>query len=126
MMRTFVKLASLDRLVPGTSLAVPVDEDNVALFNVRGEVFALDDTCVRCGASLATGTVGTTNVSCPRCDWRYDLATGSVDGVPALQIDTFNVKIVDGNVMLEAALIPQEREGSRASVRVSEHSVNRP
>lgn len=108
-MRTFVTLASLDKLAPGTALAVSVAAEKVALFNVRSEVFALDDKCVRCGSSLAIGHVETMNVSCPGCDWRYDLATGCVNGVPALQIDTFNVKIVDGNIMLEVALIPQER-----------------
>ena len=106
-MRTFVALASLSELAPGRSLAVPVAGGTIALFNVGGRIFALEDTCVRCGASLAMGKVEATSVLCSGCDWRYGLATGCVNGVPALHIDTFHVDVVDGNIMVEAALLPQ-------------------
>jgi nitrite reductase/ring-hydroxylating ferredoxin subunit len=68
-------------------------------------VFAVDDSCVRCGSSLAAGTLRGTIVLCSGCDWLYDITTGCVNGIPALQVDTFEVKIVGPTVMLGARLV---------------------
>jgi nitrite reductase/ring-hydroxylating ferredoxin subunit len=43
---------------------------------------------------LAAGKRGGTKVTCPDCEWQYDLVTGEVSGVPALRTPTFEVKLV--------------------------------
>ena len=57
-------------------MLVTVEDTGIALFNVAGAIFAVDDFCVRCGASLAAGKLKGTEVACSGCDWRYDVTTG--------------------------------------------------
>jgi len=71
-----------------------------ALFNAGGKVRAVDDSCVRCGTSLAAGSLAGDDLRCPGCGWHYDVATGCVAGVPGLCIDTFAVSVADSDVML--------------------------
>jgi 3-phenylpropionate/trans-cinnamate dioxygenase ferredoxin subunit len=88
---------------------VTLGDTAVALFNVDGRIFAVEDTCVRCGSSLAPGALQGHDVTCPGCGWRYDVRTGCVIGVPALCIDTFKVEIVDSEVMVATTATPCRR-----------------
>ena len=85
---------------------VRVADNAVAIFNVDGRLFAIDDSCLRCGASLASGALRGRHVSCSRCDWQYDVITGCVHGVPRLRIDRFEVKIVNSQVLVASAAMP--------------------
>jgi len=104
-MPDFVDIARLDQVAPARGLAVPIANGVVALFNVNGRIFAVDDSCVRCGSSLAAGTLRGVDVTCSGCDWQYDVTTGCVNGIPALQIDTFEVKAVDSRIMVASPSI---------------------
>lgn len=107
-MNPFVDVASIDQIAPGSALAVTVAADRIALFNMGGHLYAVDDCCARCGSSLAEGTLDGTTVSC-KCGWKYEVTTGCVNGIPALQVDTFEVKIDRSRVMLEARCVPRAR-----------------
>jgi nitrite reductase/ring-hydroxylating ferredoxin subunit len=102
-MPDFAEVARLDQTTPGTGTVVTVAGSAVALFNVEGRLFAVDDSCVRCGSSLASGTLHGVAVACPGCDWSYDVTSGCVNGVPALCIDTFEVRVEDSRVMVANA-----------------------
>ena len=91
-MEPFVDKARLPDLPAATGLGVHVNERPIAPFQVDGEVFAVDDGCARCGASLAAGTLDGCDVECAGCGWHYDVVTGCVRGVPRLRIDTFAVQ----------------------------------
>jgi nitrite reductase/ring-hydroxylating ferredoxin subunit len=41
-------------------------DNAVAIFNVDGKLFAIDDWCLRCGASLASGALRGRRVICSR------------------------------------------------------------
>jgi nitrite reductase/ring-hydroxylating ferredoxin subunit len=107
-MDVFVDVASIDQISPGTALAVIVATDRIALFNMGGHLFAVEDCCARCGSSLAGGVVRDTTVTC-ECGWKYEVTTGCVNGIPALQIDTFEVRVDRSRVMLEARCVPRAR-----------------
>jgi nitrite reductase/ring-hydroxylating ferredoxin subunit len=99
-MQTIVDVATIGPLEPGRAIAVSASTGEIALFNVDGRLYAVDDSCVRCGSSLAAGSLDGTTVTCSGCDWRYDVTTGCVCGVPALQIDTFDVTVADSRVTI--------------------------
>jgi 3-phenylpropionate/trans-cinnamate dioxygenase ferredoxin component len=100
-MADFVELVSPDRIARGSGMRVTLlDDCVVALFNIDGILLAIDDLCVRCGGSLAGGKLEGGVIACPGCDWRYDVATGCVNGIAALRVDTFETKIVDGRIMI--------------------------
>lgn len=97
---SFVEVAELGQIAPAAGTVVMVAANAVALFNIEGRLFAVDDACLRCGGSLASGTLLDHLVTCSRCDWRYDVATGGVQGVPQLRTSCFEVKIVDTHVLV--------------------------
>jgi nitrite reductase/ring-hydroxylating ferredoxin subunit len=83
-----------------------VGDSVVALFNIDGCLFAIDDTCVCCGSSLSKGKLEPHQVICADCGWQYDLVTGCVAGLPALRIDRYDVKVVDAHLVLGLTPLP--------------------
>jgi nitrite reductase/ring-hydroxylating ferredoxin subunit len=54
-MADFAAAATLDQLAPGHGMTVTVRSVPVALFNVEGTIYAIDDTCRHAGVSLGAG-----------------------------------------------------------------------
>lgn len=109
---SFVEAAELSQIAPGAGTLVMVAANAVAIFNIEGRLFALDDACLRCGGSLASGTVHDHLVTCSRCDWQYDVTTGAVQGVPQLRTSCFDVKIVDSHVLVSTTAMFWSRAAS--------------
>ncbi|HTI48949.1 MAG TPA: Rieske 2Fe-2S domain-containing protein [Casimicrobiaceae bacterium] len=101
-MPQFVEVARLDEFVAGAPIVVCVSDTSVAVFSIGGQLFAIEDACVRCGASLSSGSLHDHEVTCARCEWQYDVTNGRVNGVPALRIDTFSVRTTGARVMVAA------------------------
>jgi nitrite reductase/ring-hydroxylating ferredoxin subunit len=73
----------------------------VAVFNVDGEFFAVQDTCTHDNASLAEGYVDGGVVECSWHFAKFCIRTGSVLGPPASRgLDTFPVSVADGKVFV--------------------------
>src|SRR5690349_19799197 len=98
----FIDAARLDEIARGSATVVDMPIAKVAVFNVDGKLFALDDSCLRCGGSLGHGTLRGHVAACPACGWRYDVRTGNVKGVPALHTDRFEVRVQGTRVMVAA------------------------
>ena len=62
----------------GESVRVQGSVAAIAVFNVDGELFAIDDTCTHQDASLADGWLEGCEVECPLHASRFDLRTGGV------------------------------------------------
>ena len=98
-----VPVVEVGSIGPGTALSVALPAGEVALFNIDGTVYAIEDSCVCCGATLSKGRCAGTHVICPGCRWEYDVPTGSVCAVPDLCLRTFEVTVVAAQVMLTVA-----------------------
>jgi nitrite reductase/ring-hydroxylating ferredoxin subunit len=102
-MPAFVAVGPFDALVPGTGTAVMGGRDWVALFRVDDAVYATEAWCLRCGAAISDGYLHGREVACRRCDWHYDVATGCVLGLPALRLQMFEARVIDGQIMVADA-----------------------
>ena len=96
----FVEVARLEELPPGRTTTVTMGNRNVALFNVEGIVYAIDDSCLHAGSSLGAGALDGKIVRCRGHGWMYDVTTGCVLGVPGLGVTAHAVKVVDGRIMV--------------------------
>lgn len=96
----FIDIGTVEHIAPGTVITIAMPTGTVALFNAGGHIHAIDDGCVRCGASLSEGLLTEMTVTCPSCGWRYDIETGGVIGVPSLHTETYAVKVVGCRVMV--------------------------
>jgi nitrite reductase/ring-hydroxylating ferredoxin subunit len=74
--RRRIRVASAESLPVGGRLLVAVDGVEIALFNVDGELFAINNRCPHRSGPLIRGYVVGRGVKCPMHGWCYDLATG--------------------------------------------------
>jgi len=70
-------IARLDQCPPGSSTEWVADDSIVALFNVGGQLFALDGVCPHQGGPLGKGQLTGCIVSCPWHGWQFDVHTGT-------------------------------------------------
>jgi 3-phenylpropionate/trans-cinnamate dioxygenase ferredoxin subunit len=71
-----------------------VDGFDVAIANVGGSFYAIDDVCTHDGGPLGEGTLVGDQVECPRHGARFDVKTGRVRALPAvLPVRTYEVKV---------------------------------
>ena len=101
-MEDFVETIALSRLASGKSMVVRIASKEVALFNVDGNVYATDDSCAHAGASLGSGKVQGTTVTCRAHGFRYDVTTGRCISIQGLQLATYLVKVIDGKIFVAA------------------------
>jgi 3-phenylpropionate/trans-cinnamate dioxygenase ferredoxin subunit len=96
----FVKAATLSDVPPGRVLLVEIGEDDVALCNVDGEIYAIADVCTHDGGALGQGYLVGDEIECPRHGARFNVRTGQVTTLPAVvPVPTFEV-MVDGEEIL--------------------------
>jgi len=99
-MAEFVETIALDRLPPGKAKVVRVAGRDIALFNVDGAVYALDDACPHAGVSLGTSKVRGGVVTCRGHGFRYEVTTGSCLSIAGLRADTYSVRIAHGRIFV--------------------------
>ena len=90
-------VAAVDAIPPGDYAQLEVDGVLVAVFNIGGKFYAIDDICTHDGGELAGGEVCGFEVECPRHGARFDVRTGEVKEAPATEpVASFPVRIEDG------------------------------
>ena len=87
-------------LPPGQRKLVFIDGRSVAVFNIEGTLYAIDNSCPHQGASLAHGKLDGTRLQCPAHGLHFDLATGCTPGGAALCLDTYAVEVIDEHVVV--------------------------
>ncbi|OGA51150.1 MAG: hypothetical protein A3G24_00440 [Betaproteobacteria bacterium RIFCSPLOWO2_12_FULL_62_13] len=102
-MADFEKVAQTNEIEPGQARLVDVKGKKIALFNVEGQFFAIDNTCSHKGGPLAEGEVSGHVVTCPWHHGRFDLRTGEVVGAPPQRAVTrYGVRVTGSDIEVEA------------------------
>ena len=102
-MADFVKVANTNEIEPGQARLVEVNGKQIALFNVEGQFFAIDNTCTHKGGPLAEGEVSGHVVTCPWHGATFDIKTGEVVGSPAQRAVTrYGVRVTGTDIEVEA------------------------
>jgi len=103
-----VEVCPVDDLPVGEVRRVDV-EPPLAVFNVDGAFYAIDDTCSHANASLSDGDVDpdTCTVECPFHISKFDLRTGKPRSLPASKpVRTHAVEIRDGLITVLVGVVP--------------------
>jgi nitrite reductase/ring-hydroxylating ferredoxin subunit len=102
-MSTVVDVCPADALPPGEVAVVEGTPDGrVAVFNVGGELYGLEDRCSHQQAWLSDGYVEDCAVECPLHAAMFDLRTGQPSGLPATRpVRTYRAFVEDGAVKVE-------------------------
>jgi 3-phenylpropionate/trans-cinnamate dioxygenase ferredoxin component len=94
----FRSVARVDEIPPGTIAALQVDGEDIAVANVGGEFFATQGHCLHLQGPLGEGRLEGPVLSCPWHGWQYDVRTGENEFDRAIQLQTYAVKVEDGEV----------------------------
>lgn len=97
-MAEFIKVANLLDVAPGTAQAVNINGQLIALFNVDGTIYALDNSCLHQGGPLGEGLLEGEVVTCPWHMWDYNVRTGEKVGNPSLKVSRYEVQVENGEI----------------------------
>lgn len=101
-MAEFKRIASANNLAPGKGTTVKVGNKQIALFNVEGNFYAIDNTCTHSGGPLGEGRLAGTAVTCPWHGARFDVTSGKLLTPPATSdVASYPTKIEDGDIWVE-------------------------
>lgn len=95
------EVCPIDDLAPGETQVVYLEGKMVGLFNINGEILAINNRCTHARGPLTEGEINAEECSVV-CPWHYgkfDIKTGlPVDGVVRKPVETYQVDIRDGVV----------------------------
>ncbi|NBO13809.1 MAG: non-heme iron oxygenase ferredoxin subunit [Betaproteobacteria bacterium] len=102
-------VAAQDDVFDGAGLAVQVAGHDIAVFQVDGAFFAVDNTCSHGDARLCEGFVEGHEVECPFHQGRFDLRTGQATCAPATEpIRIWPVKPEGGRIWVNLSDGPSQ------------------
>lgn len=96
-----MKVAAVGDVPAGQGRVVEVGGRTLALFNVDGTFYCLDNTCPHRGGPLGEGDVEGRIVMCPWHAWRWDVTTGFNVNNPAVKVACFAVSVDRGDVFVD-------------------------
>ena len=99
-MSDFVTVARAEDVPPGTGRTVEVHGVWIALFNVNGSFYAVDNTCPHAGGPIGEGSLAGEVVTCPWHGWQFNLRTGEREGNPNITLACCPVRVEAGHVQI--------------------------
>ena len=106
-MSEWFDVAPVEEFGPGDSRLVDVDDVMIAVFNLNGEYFAIEDVCTHDGSSLlGTGLdmdelLDGNEIICPRHGARFCIKTGAALSPPAYEaITIFPTRVINDTVQV--------------------------
>ena len=101
-MGQFFRVARTADLAPGETRCVEASGKKIALFNLTGSFYAIDNTCTHRGGPLCEGKVSAEQVTCPWHGAVYNFKTGAVLNGPAPRgVASYAVRVRGSDVEVE-------------------------
>ena len=89
----FARAAKIADLPAGTIRQFQVEGTPVALANVAGKFYAINDVCVHRGGPLGEGELHDKVVTCPWHGWQYDVTNGKVTQNPVMGVACYATEV---------------------------------
>lgn len=96
------EVAEESGIVEEEPIRVYVDKEEIALFNVGGEIFATGNICTHAMASMHDGIQEGDVIECPLHDGKFNIRTGEALCPPVFEpLPTYEVKVENGKVFVK-------------------------
>ena len=92
-----------DMLPDGKAVSVELETGRIGLYNVGGEIYAMDDLCSHDQAFLSEGDLNPAakTIRCPRHSSHFDLTTGRPTTLPAIRpVRTYPAQVKNGRIIV--------------------------
>ncbi|MEM7351637.1 MAG: non-heme iron oxygenase ferredoxin subunit [Acidobacteriota bacterium] len=101
-MAEFVKVAKTSDIEDQCARCVEIGGHPIALFNLGGEFYAIDDLCTHEDAPLSEGYVEGEEVECPWHAARFNIKSGKALCEPAYEdVSAYKVRVVGDDIEVE-------------------------
>jgi nitrite reductase (NADH) small subunit len=97
----FVRAAKKVEVPPGTIREFQLDGKTVAIANVGGKLFIINNTCLHRGGPLGEGELKGQIVTCPWHGWQYDVTTGKLVTNPSVGVETYPVEVRGDDIFVD-------------------------
>ena len=102
-MTEFVKAAKIADIQNGDRKIVEINGVSVAIFNVGGNFYCIEDVCTHDSGPVAEGYLNGFQIECPRHGALFDIRDGRVLSMPAVvPVPSYKVKLVEGDIFVES------------------------
>lgn len=100
-MASKIKISNVSAIPEGKGIVVRLPNGTeVALFKVKGEVFALDNTCPHEGGPLGEGELTDYQIQCPWHAWDFDVRSGCCINNPGIDARHLDIEIDGDEIFL--------------------------
>jgi len=104
----FVPVSKVNDVGDGDRLFVEIDDHELVLFNIAGEYFAIGDVCSHDDGPLGDGEIDAYDVICPRHGARFDVRSGQVTSLPAVNnIPSYLVRISGSDIEIGIPVVEE-------------------
>lgn len=100
-MPNLIAIAKTTEIPEKEGRAFPVGDRMIAVFQVEGKFYAMDDFCPHQGASLSAGWIHDGCVACPWHAWRFQLTDGTWMDNPKIKTETYPVTVQGDDILVE-------------------------
>ncbi len=100
MVDDFIAVAQVQDIPPGTGRTVEVKGVWIALFNIEGTFYAIDNACPHAGGPLGEGKLCGSVVECPWHGWKFNVVTGQRENNPNFEVPCCQVRVVGDQIQL--------------------------
>lgn len=101
-MAGWIAVSRADEFAAGQVKVVQAGARRVAVCNVDGAFYAIDDVCTHDGGSLDQGELDGVEIECPRHGARFDVTSGRATCMPAVvPVKTYPVRVEGGEVQID-------------------------
>ncbi len=98
----FKKVAHKSEIADQSAKCVEVEGKRIALFNLGGEFYAIDDTCTHRGGLLSEGSIDGEEVECPLHGAHFNIKSGDVTAAPAAEgVTKYSVRLTGDDIEIE-------------------------
>jgi nitrite reductase (NADH) small subunit/3-phenylpropionate/trans-cinnamate dioxygenase ferredoxin subunit len=99
----FERVAKTTDVPAGTVREFQLAGKAVALANVAGKFFAINNTCLHRGGPLGDGSLQGNIVTCPWHGWEYDVTTGKLVQNPSMGVACYPAEVRADEVFIDIA-----------------------
>ncbi len=100
MIDDFISVIHVSEVPPGTGRTVDVNGIWIALFNVDGTFYAIDNACPHAGGPLGEGRLSGVVVECPWHGWKFDVVSGHRVGNANFEVPCCRIRVVGDQVQV--------------------------
>lgn len=97
----FLRAAKKAEVPSGTIREFQLDGKTVAVANVGGKLFAINNVCLHRGGPLGQGELDGQIVTCPWHGWRYDVTNGKLVTNPAVGGETYPIEVRGDDIFVD-------------------------